>query len=715
MPGSETPEAGSNDLSRNERFLKSVNNFIESNLSNDQFGVEQLAESLNISRTQLFRRLQKLTGKNISQYIREYRLHKALELLKKNVASASEIAYQVGFSSPSYFNKCFHEYFDYTPGEVMKNPQREKESLIAGTEKDERYANKNWRQKIWPNKFARYLLFVFVGVILISILAVYLFKLSQQATSTKTARWKLIAVLPFRNDSPDMNNEYICNGIMDEISNRLEKISGLRVMSRQSVEKYRDSDKDSRRIAHELGVDNLITGSFRKAGDSITVNIQLVEANNGNMLWSEIYHDRYTEKIYEFESHVVKQVANVLNIVITPEEERGIDKDFKTDFRAYDYILRAIEIERKLWETHNSDFSTTLQYLTDKALEIDPESSLANRWKGVAFATEGWYAKRSLRMEKFDSALYYADKALELDPGNAMAYNLKANVYAKLGNKDEAKTCFLSAIELVPNDPIINEAFGRNLTEGRKKRDFMEGMSYRRKAIMLRSLNDPATMYQLGAYYHLLEEYTKAEAYLLKSIRLGYENPSYNHNSILLIRNGNPWKAVQFLDSVNFEDYDRSYHGRSFYANIEMNNLEKAEEHYKKFMSYNVQLPKMYTILLGYMYIKTNREAEAISILDTIRKQSEKILSDRKSYYDLFWLFWIYTILDEPKQALEYLIEMEKSFLLLNHLQYIKSSDLFQNIQNDQEFKVIMKRAEAENEAVRAQIMEMEELEGFDF
>ena len=83
MAGADIPESEANQLSRNERFLQSLDNAIESNLANEQFGVEQLSDSLNISRTQLFRRLRKLTGKNISQYIREYRLRKAIELLKK--------------------------------------------------------------------------------------------------------------------------------------------------------------------------------------------------------------------------------------------------------------------------------------------------------------------------------------------------------------------------------------------------------------------------------------------------------------------------------------------------------------------------------------------------------------------------------------------------------------------------------------------------------
>ena len=718
MLGTKLSTKDLNQHSRDDRFLQELEHAINANITNDQFGVEQLAEIMAMSRTQLYRRLHRLSGKNVSQFIREYRLNKAMELLKKNVASAAEIAYQMGFSSPSYFNKCFHDQYGITPGEVLKNHIGEKELLIQRNENDKKDKSIYYhtsRQKIRTYRLSKYLLLALSSIILVALTAGYFIKLYQQTTSAKSAPWNFIAVLPFRNDSPDLNNDYICNGIMDEISNRLGKVSSLHIMSRQSVEKYRDSDKDISTIANELGVANLITGSVRKAGDSISVNIQLVEANNGNILWSEIYHDRYNEKIYEFESNVAKQIAYILNISITPKEEHSIDRKLKTEFQAYDYILRAMDIHRKFWGTHNSDYSTTLQYLTDKALEIDPESSLVNAWKGAAFATEGWYAKRSLRIEKFDSALFYADKALALDPENAMAYNLKANVYCRLDNKDDAKSSFIKAIELLPNDPTINEAFGRNLTTWREKKDFVKGMTYRRKAIRFGNIKYDATVYQLGAYYDLLGEYTKAKMYLLESMKLGYENPSYNHYSSLLIRYQKPGDAVHFLDSVNFEDYDRSYHGRSFWACIEMNELEEAENHYNKFMNYGGQLPDFYGILLGHLYIKTNRKAEAISVLDPLREKSEKVLSGGKSYWDLYQLFEIHALLDEPKQALKYLAEMERSFLLMNSVKFINSSILYQNVRNDPKFKAIIQRAEAENEAVKAQIIEMEKQEGFDF
>ena len=97
-------------------FLDRVLETIEDNLANENFGVEELAHEIGLSRSQLHRKLIALTGQSPGQMIKESRLKKAMEMLQNRVATASEISYKVGFGSPSYFNTCFNEYFGYPPG-----------------------------------------------------------------------------------------------------------------------------------------------------------------------------------------------------------------------------------------------------------------------------------------------------------------------------------------------------------------------------------------------------------------------------------------------------------------------------------------------------------------------------------------------------------------------------------------------------------------------
>jgi len=102
--------------STDERFLNKVMEVMEANVDNEMFSVEQLGENVGMSRSQILRKLQGLAGQSASQFIRNFRLQRAMELLKKDAGTVSEIAYKVGFGSPAYFVKCFRERYGYPPG-----------------------------------------------------------------------------------------------------------------------------------------------------------------------------------------------------------------------------------------------------------------------------------------------------------------------------------------------------------------------------------------------------------------------------------------------------------------------------------------------------------------------------------------------------------------------------------------------------------------------
>jgi AraC-like DNA-binding protein len=104
--------------SLDEKFLRKLMEEIEHNIGDESFSVEVLGSAIGMSRSQLHRKLKALIGQGPNQFIRSFRLNRAHDMLKANSATAAEIAYSVGFSSPSYFTKCFHEQFGYTPSEI---------------------------------------------------------------------------------------------------------------------------------------------------------------------------------------------------------------------------------------------------------------------------------------------------------------------------------------------------------------------------------------------------------------------------------------------------------------------------------------------------------------------------------------------------------------------------------------------------------------------
>src|SRR6266496_2791890 len=131
---------------------------------------------------------------------------------------------------------------------------------------------------------------------------------------------KSIAVLPFENRSEDKSNAYFTDGVQDEILTRLSKIRDLKVISRTSTQRYKNTSQNLSQIANELGVANLLEGSVQKTNDQVRVNVQLIRAANDSHLWAETFDRRLTD-IFSVESEVAKAIADQLRAKLTGREE----------------------------------------------------------------------------------------------------------------------------------------------------------------------------------------------------------------------------------------------------------------------------------------------------------------------------------------------------------------------------------------------------------
>src|SRR5687767_9688369 len=181
-------------------FLEKLKKEVDENLTNDQYSVEELAKNIGMSRSQLHRKLSTATGQSVSQFIREYRLQRGMELLKKGDLTAAEVADRIGFGSATYFNKCFNEYYGFPPGEVknkmLENPAMEN---VIGTDQ---FNSINNRPLITPKK--KFLLLKIVAAIttLLVVGAIY-FNYPDQDEVSPARGDKSIAILPFKNLSED--------------------------------------------------------------------------------------------------------------------------------------------------------------------------------------------------------------------------------------------------------------------------------------------------------------------------------------------------------------------------------------------------------------------------------------------------------------------------------------------------------------------------------
>jgi len=411
------------------KFIEQAETLILENLSNEQFGVSELADLMNMSRSNLLRKIKKETQLSASQFIRQVRLQKGMEMLKQTDLTVSEISYLVGFGNTSYFIKCFREYFGYPPGKVGKGTLEEENTQISFL--------KQYRLQI----IATAILIITVGSYLI---------FNKTVATSETAEVKLtksIAVLPFKNMSSDSTNLYFVNGLMESALNNLQKIEDLRVISRTSVEKYRNTEKTIPEIAEELNVNYLVEGSGQRVGDQVLLNIQLIEASNDRPIWVEQYSYKVVD-IFSLQNEVAKKIADAIEATVTPAELEQIDRKPTKSILAYDYYLQALE-------PYNAQTKEGLEEaipLFEKAIEHDPQFALA--YSKIAIC---YYFLDIYKVEKkyTDIINNNADKALLYDPKSAESLIAKALYYMNIEEFRLALPHLEKALEYNPNSSSV--------------------------------------------------------------------------------------------------------------------------------------------------------------------------------------------------------------------------------------------------------------------
>jgi TolB-like protein/AraC-like DNA-binding protein len=445
--------------SKDQMFLRTLRELVEANLSREDFGVEALARQAKMSRSAIHRRLRSLGKQNASHFIREIRLQKAREMLQEGLITASEVAYRVGFGSPAYFSKCYHEYYGYPPGEEkIKNVEEEtrKDVALPGTPK--------MRQPdaVVPGARRKRIIVLTAFAVAVSFILIVL-TLGHPGSS----RDKSIVVLPFKNLSGDPDNQYFADGIMEDILNSLYQVSNLRVISRTTSEHFRDTDLTSGEISRQLNARNVLEGSVRRQDDKVRVTVQLIDGKKEQHLWSENY-DRELTDMLGLQGEIARQVAGKLNAIITDRDASRIEELPTANPEAWDYYLRARFLLHQANDIQRFDISrkglmSSLKYY-EMAIAADTNfaeaySGLSNAWYNLS--AWGWYKPYQDGIAK---AREYFTRALEIDPDCAEAHALKGVWLAyPEGKFEESKTELRKSLELDPNFSTAHQWYAQLL------------------------------------------------------------------------------------------------------------------------------------------------------------------------------------------------------------------------------------------------------------
>jgi adenylate cyclase len=348
-------------------------------------------------------------------------------------------------------------------------------------------------------KIASYISFVvIVGLIILNVLP---------RGGKKVILEKSIAILPFRNDSPDQENAYFINGTMESILNNLSRIKDLRAISRSSVERYRDSAVFIPDVAKELMVSYVLEGSMQKYGNHLRLTLQLIDQND-NHVWSEQY-DREIQRVEDYlslQSEIASLVAGELQALITPEEHLLIEKVPTTNLSAFDLYMLGNQYNR----TGNEKNLLKAIDLYESAIALDPEFAPPYEGIGWAYRYLVWYANW-LPAEAFKKSREAVLRALQIDDQLAGAHELLGTIYYEYDWDLKASLAELTrAIELNPNSAsAYRNLWDLNVASGR----FSVAHPYIRQAVRL-DPNNRIYQSELGESYYIIGEVDSAIQYL---------------------------------------------------------------------------------------------------------------------------------------------------------------------------------------------------------
>ena len=329
---------------------------------------------------------------------------------------------------------------------------------------------------------------VVILLTVVAIAAVYIFKdeapVTLQSSAQQSTDRLVIAVLPFKNLSDDVQQDYFSDGITADLITDLSKITGLSVIARNSVFIYKNTDVDIRDVKQELGVGYVVEGSVRKVGDRVRISARLIDASNSINIWADRF-DGTLDNLFAFQDSVTTKIINSLEVTLTEKDRSRLAQKYSNSIDAYDeflhgwqnlwlssregmyrareHFLNAIELDDQFarayanlaltyvydhllgWSDDDAEALVRAHEYADKAISIDPDLPQVYWVKGFA----------DIFRRDYQQSLKHAQHAIDLDPGFADGYGLLATTLNYAGRPKEADKVMRKAMQQNPKYPAI--------------------------------------------------------------------------------------------------------------------------------------------------------------------------------------------------------------------------------------------------------------------
>jgi len=354
-------------------------------------------------------------------------------------------------------------------------------------------------------------------IVLLSIFAIFFWeKVAENVLGIRDVPQLVrIAVLPFDNISPDPNDEYLADGMTDEMISKLSRIRDFRVIARTSVMRYKESLKSVAEIGQELSVGTLLEGSVRKMANNLRINVQLVDVKTQTPIWSDEYN-RPLEDVFDIQDEVSRSIVDALELTLSPQEkDRLIERPIE-NIHAYESYIRA----RQAILAFDVDAMQRALHEVRSALEIVGDNELL-------YSTMGWLYVQLVEAGAQSTEDYYqkaeelASKIFDLNPDSFYGYALRGKLHNGRGNTQEAVRNLKRAYSIEPNNPGVLLQLGYNYVKS--------GNSSMAKPLLNKLVEiDPLTplSYNIRGFLDYMEgRFYLSLEYYRKMYELGPESP----------------------------------------------------------------------------------------------------------------------------------------------------------------------------------------------
>lgn len=536
-------------------------------------------------------------------------------------------------------------------------------------------------------------------------------EISQDQTENSIGR-KGIAVMPFENLSPDNNDLFYCNGIMQNVLDNLSRVPEFIVLPSRTTNLYKDTQLLPTELGEELGVEYLIDGTFQKIDSLIQVTVALTSTHDGRQIWTNEKVTFSLPELFAMQAQIANQVANHLKIGLREELNKTLETLPTRDEIAYQYYLRGKE-KLKDYNTQTRSSGENAQALNEAKLlfnlALERDTHFAAAYLGLAKIE---YNEKYWANLLKDSTLYdynkLVDKALQLDSISSEGYFLKGLYFREEHEPDLAEKNFLKALDINPNNlEALKELAGLYQDE---KFDIIKSIRLL-KEIEYRTVSETElyTIYAgLSNAYRRIMDHDMERYYVEKCIAINDSLPDRNI-PMFYLTNGQKAKALTELKK-RFPNPDNQLklglYGVYHYMTGQFEEAVKYYEEWEKLL--DIQSPDNDLSFTdwhryGQSLVKIGQDSLGIAL---VRKQLSinRQLLEMGHYYKVYDIAGIYSFLNMPDSAYYYMPNLSEAWIRGGTGYFMLIDHQFDNYRADKRFRQLSETAKLKMREIRKQV-----------